>query len=485
MAKEFDAVIIGSGIGGLTCGAFLARAGMRVCVLERHSKIGGYAHSFKRGNFRFESGIHSVPLAADGFVFHLLRLLNVDSEVTVAPHESMYSFSNGKETFNVPARLDDIIAGFSAEFPSQRSNVRALIDDMRAFYDALIVPLFHYEERFVEKDTAFIARYFNRSYREHLERFITDGRLVRILGSQWPFCGMPPELAPTIYCTLAFYVHALEGSHQVVGGCSKLADALALAITRRGGLVRTGVEVTGLDIGNNVVRAVTTGNGESIEADVVVSNISPYELHHRIVPEPARNKMWQRRLRGLTPSVSAIGVYCGLRNTVPTKGGSSLDFWFASPEYERIYQTIGNIKSQGPEHLVFLQSDLPGESPTMLLLAFCRNGDSIDWKNDKHHYAEKLLATAERVIPGLRDAIEVMEIGTPSTFERYTANTAGALYGFEATKEVYGEAKVPNITYLSNLYQAGHWCKPGGGVWNVMECGYTASKIILNRPGSA
>ena len=59
----FDAVIIGSGIGGLTCGAFLTRAGMRVCVLEQHSKIGGYAHSFKRKKFTFESGIHSVSMS--------------------------------------------------------------------------------------------------------------------------------------------------------------------------------------------------------------------------------------------------------------------------------------------------------------------------------------------------------------------------------------------------------------------------------------
>lgn len=481
MGKPFDAVIIGSGIGGLTCGAFLARAGMRVCVLERHTKIGGYAHSFRRGNYRFESGIHSVPLAPDGFIFHLLRLLGVDGEITALPHGSMYSFSSGNEHYNIPARLDDIVARFTADFPSQRSGISALIDDMRQVYDALIVPLFHYEKRFVEKDTAFIARYFNRSYREHVERFITDEHLVRIIGSQWPFCGMPPELAPTIYCTLAFYVHALEGSHHIEGGFSKLADALALAITRRGGAVRTGAEVTGLEVENGTVRAVKTAGGDTIEADIVVSNISPYELHGRIVPEAARNRMWLRRLRGLNPSLSAVGLYCGLRHPLPLKGGSSLDFWFASTGYEQLYNSINGIGAAGPNHLVFLQSNLPAEPATLLLLAFCKSDRSADWRKEKRRHAEAMLAAAERVVPGLRDAIEVMEIGSPATFERYSANTGGALYGFEATKEVYGEAKVPNTTYLNNLFQAGHWCKPGGGVWNVMECGYTAAKMILNR----
>jgi prolycopene isomerase len=89
-----------------------------------------------------------------------------------------------------------------------------------------------------------------------------------------------------------------------------------------------------------------------------------------------------------------------------------------------------------------------------------------------------MVAAAEKRIPGLRDAIAVMEIGSPATYERYTGNTGGALYGFENTKEIYGEAKVPFTTYLRNLFQVGHWGHPGGGVWNVMYNGYTASKII-------
>ena len=96
MGKPYDAVVIGAGISGLTCGAFLARSGMRVCVLEQHSKIGGYAHSFTRGRYQFESGIHSVPMAPDGFIFHLLRLLGVEKSIETIPHDAMFSFSAGK-----------------------------------------------------------------------------------------------------------------------------------------------------------------------------------------------------------------------------------------------------------------------------------------------------------------------------------------------------------------------------------------------------
>ena len=123
----------------------------------------------------------------------------------------------------------------------------------------------------------------------------------------------------------------------------------------------------------------------------------------------------------------------------------------------------------------------PGEAPTMLLLTFCRGDRPIDWGKQKPHCAERIAAAAEKYIPGFRETVDVMEIASPATFERFSGNTSGALYGFENTKDIYGEAKMPNTTYLRNLFQTGHWCKPGGGVWNVIECGYTAAQIILHR----
>jgi phytoene dehydrogenase-like protein len=104
---------------------------------------------------------------------------------------------------------------------------------------------------------------------------------------------------------------------------------------------------------------------------------------------------------------------------------------------------------------------------------------SSDWKSDKMRIADRMLKKAEELYPGLHSCIEVMEVASPATFERYTANTDGALYGFENTRRMYGEAKIPMTTHLPNLFQVGHWGKPGGGIWNVMSNAYTASKIII------
>ena len=480
MSKRFDAVVIGSGLSGLTCGAFLARAGMRVLVCERHHTIGGYAHSFRRGTYRFESGIHSVSLAPDGFIMHLLRLLGVESTIESIPHDAMYSFTAGDFSYRVPARFDAISDQLASDFPHQRSNLRSLFIDMSRFYDTLIRPLFYFEERFTEKDKEFISRYFNRSYREHLCSHLSDERLIQIFCSQWPFWGMPPDRSPTTYPLLAFYVHTLEGSHHIKGGFSRIALALSRAITDRGGEVRTGAEVTGMTAENLTVRSVKFRSGEEIEADLFISNISPYVLHGSLIPETARNKMWRRRLRNLTPSVSAVGVYCGLHRPVRFPGGSTLDFWFEHNDYNDIYRSIEQGTAADCSHLVFLHSPEEDEKLTMLILNFVNSNRSNDWKTDKMRYADAIIARTRRLIPGFEEALDYYEVASPDTFERFSGNTAGALYGFENTKEVYGEARMPAATYIKNLFQTGHWCKPGGGVWNVMECGYTTAKLILN-----
>ncbi len=481
MGKQFDAVVIGSGISGLTCGAFLARAGMKVCVLEKHSKIGGYAHSFKRGIYRFESGVHSVPLAPDGFIFHLLRLLGVESTIKADAHQTMYNFTYGKESYGMPGRLEDIIAKLTSDFPGQAKNIKALIDDMRYLYEKLIVPLFHFEERFTERDRKVIAAYFNISYKSYIERFISDPKLANILVSQWPFWGATPERSSTIFCALAFYVHGLEGSHHILGGFYRLADAFASAITARGGEIRTCAEATGFKIENRIIRSVYTASGEEIEAKIFVSNINPYVIHNKIVPLEWRNKIWQIRLTRLRPSVSAFALYCGLKYPLDLPGGNAIYFTFAHTDFPGIFQSFENIGSKDPEHLIFLQTIQPGEPPNLMIMTFCRGESGGGWKNLKRQLTEKVILAGEKYIPGLRDSIDIIETATPATFEKFSANTAGALYGFENTKDVYGEAKLPITTYIRNLFQTGHWCKPGGGIWNVAECGYTAANIILRR----
>lgn len=478
---DFDVAIVGSGIAGLTCGAFLAKQGMKVLVLEQHYQIGGYTHSFKRRNFHFESAVHSVPMGKDGLIMHLMKLLNIDNLITPVELPSMYHSAWNDFSFTMPVWFQDIKEKLHDNFPHQKEQVNKLFDEMKYFYNVFISPILDGSMSETDAYRDFITKHMNRSYKEYLCSFLNDEKLLRIFFSQWPYGSNPPSKAPVAYYVLMFIVHALEGSHYIEGGFAKLADALASVITSNGGSVRTRSTVTGLKNSGSRITDVVLKSGETISANLFISNISPYVLHTELIEPSARNKIWLRRLKNLNPSFSAIALYLGLSEPITKNIPDSIHFRFSEVNEDNIYNRIINNSSSEIDHLLFLYPHTGSEPRTLTLLTYIQKSFSTNWKNDKKLFADKMLCKAETYFPGLKDNIELLEIGSPATFERYTGNTDGALYGFENTNHIYGEAKIPITTHMDNLFQTGHWGKPGGGIWNSMFNGYSAAITVLNK----
>jgi prolycopene isomerase len=474
---DFDVAIIGSGIGGLTCGAFLADYGLKVIVLEQHYQIGGYAHSFKRKKFRFESAVHSVPMGKNGFIMHLLKKLSIDTQITPIPHETMYSASWPGFNYSVPVWYDEILKKLTTDFPHEKEQLHRLFNEMTEFYATFVSSLLS-DETIEETDAyhSFISKFLNRSYKDYIDSFFTDENLRRIFYSQWPFGGNAPSKAPIAFYSLMFIVHAIEGSHFLAGGFGTLADALASVITSKGGEVRTKSKVVNLNTVNQTGTSLDLASGETISANLFISNVSPYLLHNEIINPQARHKIWIRRLKNLNSSTSGVTLYLGLKSAIQDILPESLYFWYADSD-ENIINRINSNEKNIIDHLIFLKTP-HGDNQTLAILTYFQKSFSANWKTDKVEIAQQILQKAESILPGLNDQIAYMEIGSPDTFERYTGNTNGAFYGFENTSSIYGEAKLPPKTYLDNLYQVGHWGKPGGGIWNTMYNGYTTAVTI-------
>ena len=280
---------------------------------------------------------------------------------------------------------------------------------------------------------------------------------------------------------MAFYVHALEGVHYIQGGSQQLAQVLRDYIVEQGGSVRTACRVRSLCAEQKSVRAVMLDSGEAVEADWFVSNISPYLLYGGLIAPESQSARMRRRLDNLQPSVSAVAVYLGLHGPVETLGKRTIHLQTSCASQLEVCRRMVSGNADPADNVLLLRPPQQAQKPVAMLMTFLPGTQQADWHAVKDRYVEQLLVQGELMAPGLREQIAWCEGATPQTFERYTGNTAGALYGFVSDRDRYCSARMPATTHLTNLFQTGHYTIPGGGVYNVMESAVHTAGLILTR----
>jgi len=471
LSNNFDIAIIGSGIGGLTCGALLAQKGKRVCIVEKHFQIGGCAQSFSRKGFTFDSSVHSAPMADDGFICSILSELGIRNDLEIIPYATTMQAVTPSSRFSYPRGIAKILQQFRKNFPNDSDAIVAILNDMA-------IHLSTYKGNPGKDRQALVPS--SMSYAEYIASFISNVKLQALFHTIWPFGGTSPAVAP-LFNSLIFYVHALEGNHYIKGGFAKLAKALASVIIKNNGQIRTNWEVCSIRMGEpKQASSIVSVNGDSISATQFVSNISPYILHMSIIPEKSRSKLWLSRLGKLHPSISAFCVYCGIEGDASDIVENNILLWFSQDDHDAIYNRIISGPPDLIDHLIIMRP--PGEpgKNTLTFIYFTRHDAFDNWGSAREMLRDAILLKAKSLFGDFSKRILVCETATPKTIERYTGNTNGALYGFENVKELYGQSKLPFTTHISNIFQVGHWTKSGNGIYNVMASAKETVAAILN-----
>jgi phytoene desaturase len=486
----YDVIIVGGGLAGLTCGAFLAKSGMSVLVPEKEPKPGGCCVSFEKEGFTFDLGVHFVLGAGpEGSAGKLLRALGISGLVEFVKVDPMYRAVFPDFSLDVPLEWGSYQDLLCQRFPNERQGLSRLWDEMKELYDQMYaVPdeLTFWDKARFPLNFTLLANYSGKTFQAMLDDSLHDPRLKAVVSSVWPFIGCPPSRISAVYMSGLLATCFLEKAFYPKGGSGRLSQALAGALAMYGGELVTQTEVARILVKGGRACGVELVNGERLGAFFVVSASDARRTFLNLVDERYLKPGFVKKLKAMRSSFSACETYLGISlSPEETQGLSHQVFSYDSYDMDEAYQRMLSGDAQAPVSFALPSLHDPGLAPAghgALTLLTYRPYDLVqDWSREQSRIEEEMIVQAEKVLPGLTGKIRMREFATPRTLEQRTGSFSGAPYGWDFTPDQVGIQRLQPVTPIRNLLLAGHWTTPGGGTTTAMVSGLLASKKVLRR----
>ena len=494
-------VVIGAGLGGLSCAAHLARKGFPVTVCEQHRVPGGYATSFPRGRFRFEVSLQATALANNA-AGRMLKDLGISDKIDLVSLPGIYRHVAPGLDITAPQKDPDAFVRLLSEtFPAEKEGISRFVRDLIALAEG--VDNF---DRYRHSPLKLLAslpytalwRVRNRTLAELLDGYVKNPEAREALVALWVYYGLPPSKLSAFYFAVATGGFLREGAYYLKPRSHSLSNALTDTIEAAGGKVHFRTAVDRVVLQDGVVAGIVLEDGTEIPAKIVVSNANAPDTFERMLPQGVLSPDYKEKLSTYRPSLSSFIVWLGLNQDV-TKITRAYNTHVASgrgaeAEYKSCLE--GEV-DRGPFGVTLFDNlyegySEPGTSTVQIIFlsgygpwrqfeADYKAGRKDAYLEQKRKWSEILIQRAEKaVVPGLSSMIEVEEAATPLTNWRYTRNTEGAIYGFEQTTNNAFFSRIQNRTPVGGLYLASAWGFPGGGYGGVLVGGQQASQNIID-----
>jgi phytoene dehydrogenase-like protein len=515
--ESWDAIVIGSGLGGLATAAYLCAAGRRTLVLEAHYVAGGNSQVFRRKHkgreYEFDVGIHYIgECGRDGVITAVLGGLGLAERVVFRPLDSDgYSTLHFPDlSFRVPFGWDRYRARLLETFPAERDALTSVLDVMQ---DVARAGRDLQREEIAMEDVAEEAPGFLEwGLRPVTELFTEKGLSHRaaavILGEQGCYAVRPSDTPVAMAAGLAD--HFLRGACYPEGGGQVIAGRLIEAIRAYGGEVRTQSPVHRIRIEDGRVVGVVAGKKsrapQEIDAPVVVSNADVKRTFAELVGREHLCPETAERIESLRMAMPLFCVYVGLDVDLRARGmPNSNHFIWGNYDIEAVYDDLDADKISEDAMAYVTAASLKDPTCTRLapegftnlqIMTLVPRSYSIwnveqgpaeggryhrdpEYRRRKTDVMEHLIDAAQLVIPDLREHIAWKEAATPVSQERFTRSTGGTSYGIEMSCNQAGPLRVGPRTEIPGLFLCGASTPSGPGIAGVMRGGVATAGEIL------
>jgi len=476
--SAYDAVVIGAGIGGLVCGNLLARAGLRVLLVEQHYMVGGYCSTFRRRGFTFDAATHFYPLLGNPATITgaLLADLGIATRWIEMDPVDHFHFPDGT-SFTVPSDFDAYLGKVKALFPREAAALDRFFSSAR---DAYLRGLLCY---FRGAPADRMDAYGGLTVAQALDRHFQDPRLKLLLVADCGHWGSPPSRTSFVFDSMLRLSYFL-GNYYPAGGSQAFADELARRFEELGGHVLTRARALRILTRGGRARGIELAGGPAlggrtfrVDADVVVSNADLRQTCERLL-DASRDlpPEYVADVRRLRPTHPCFLTHLGLRGFPVDALREAEGYYWESWDAEEV--ATGAFKVFVPTLFEPAMAPPGGQVVIVQKLTAVDYEKTPDWEAHKAEVEGYVMERLERILPGLARHVVVRLSASALTSHRYTLNHHGAMLGWEMSPGQLGEGRPATVSPIPNLFLVGHWCQPGGGVTPVIVSAMQAAAAI-------
>jgi phytoene dehydrogenase-like protein len=492
MSPQWDTIVIGAGLGGLSAAAHLVKAGLRVLVLDKSPHAGGTAHVYTRKGFTFPMG--PLGFSTPELVRKTLSDLNQEAPLHFCRvHYQIRAFNVAAPLSLSFDRLQDKLAGI---FPDDAGGIKRFFEDMANMISAMQFPE-HEENRLILEKTR------SMSAQAYIEPLITDWRLRRILGS----IGTREPYSSIALLAAMWNLMVNEGIWYPKGGMGSFCDRFVQALTKSPqnsgafGKIRLGVTVKQIRVKDGRALGVTLEDGTKIDAEKIISNADYKTTFLRLFEPGTIPERWRKAVAHAKQAGSVFQVCLGVdKNKVNLAafsvltGSKELD-WSAREADPQA------LAGQELEISILSREDpmLASEGGSVIVIRteadhghFAKyraaRGRIHPYRDYKTRLARGLVSEAAHLLPGLEEAIQVVDVATPLTFEDQGGRSQGAVAGWSWNYEDNPDHRPVELirTPIRGLYMVGYQAYSAlfmGGVPTAIASGQRAAELLLEGAG--
>lgn len=480
------AIIIGSGLGGLSCGYILQKNGYDVTVLEQGSQAGGCLQCFTRKGARFETGMHFIGSASPGQTMHrMFRYLGISGKITLSAldTDAYNTVSLAGERFRFPNGRENFIERMAGYFPKEKDALRRYVDIIDRIASASTLNSMTSDSR----DLAASTEYQTRSIDEVLDSMFSDALLKNVLVGDLPLYSA--EYGKTPFSQHAFIMDFYnQSAYRIEGGSNSIALALVENIRMMGGEVLTGKKVVKIHCNDTKATGVETLDGNFLPADWIISTVHPNRMLEMLDTRLIR-PAFRTRISSIPQTAGGFAVYVRFKEgKVPYMNTNYYGYQGDTPWGCEHY-----APGEWPKGFLYMHmchKDKAEWARSGVVLSYMNMDEVLKWKGTrighrggdyeefKRERAERLLKEVEKQHPGFIAGIEDYWTSTPLTYLDYTGTEDGSMYGVAKDINAGAAGRVPYRTKIPNLLLAGQNVNSHGMLGVIVGTLVTCSELV-------